>query len=238
MVDERFRLTKITPNFRIRVLEEARGFSLSDYDKIHINTLWQNETELSARQLYNGKILNFVAWEGETLVGEFIDYKFYLAQLRDEGLRELLQIEPISASGVTVTGDKILFGRRSAQVTAFPHCYELVPSGSLDPGAVKEGYIDPAKQFEVELWEETMISVTEVRSIEPLALIYDIEKHIYEFCALITVNYSVVREAVSSSDEYELLKWLAKSEMAPFVKKNEGSFVPLSLELLKLIKLR
>ena len=237
MVDDRFRVTKVTSSFRIRILDESRGFLLSDFDKIRINSIWQQETSSSSRELYNGQILNFVGWEGETLVGEFIEYKFYLAQHRDDGLRELLNIEPISASGVTLTGDKVLFGKRSENVTAFPLHYELVPSGSLDPGAIKDGYIDLEKQFEVELWEESGISVTEVRKIEPLALIYDTERRIYELCAAISVNYGVTHETPAFSDEYEDLKWVSKSEVAAFVRKNRKSFVPLSLELLKLVKI-
>ena len=74
---------KITPHFHLEVAEAPRGFSLSDYDKTRIEMLWQEETVASPAKLFNGVILNFVSFEGDKLVGEFVDYKFYLAQLRD-----------------------------------------------------------------------------------------------------------------------------------------------------------
>lgn len=237
MVNDKYQITKLSPNFAIKVLPEARGFTLSEFDKLHINSLWKKEAEDSAKRLFNGQILNFVRWEGETLIGEFIEYKFYLAQVRDEGLRSLLNIEPIGASGITLTGDKVLFGKRSSYVTTYPEYYELVPSGSVDDGALLGDKIDLKKQFEVELWEETEISTTEIRTIEPLALIYDRQKKIYELCASITVNYSVVREELHSSDEYLELRWVARSDLPAFLRKQKQPIVPISLELLKMIKI-
>ncbi|MCE5318715.1 MAG: hypothetical protein LLG04_15310, partial [Parachlamydia sp.] len=53
---------------------------------------------------------------------------FYLAQLRDPQLQPSLQITPVTISGLTFSGNKVLFGRRSQEVTQYRGLYEAVPS--------------------------------------------------------------------------------------------------------------
>src|ERR1700722_921126 len=102
---------KLTPQFRLEVAESPRGFTLSDYDKARVEMLWQEELMARPSDLYNGQLLNFVSLDGMRLLGEFVEYKFYLAQLRDPELQPFLQIAPICISGLTFSGNKVLIGR-------------------------------------------------------------------------------------------------------------------------------
>ena len=103
---------KWEPDFKLEV-QPPRGFALSDYDKMHVEMLWRDEAIARSSQIFNGHLLNFVSFQGSRMVGEFVDYKFYLAQIRDPGLKPLLQITPIAINGLTLAGDKLLIGRRS-----------------------------------------------------------------------------------------------------------------------------
>lgn len=226
---------KIPPTFHLEVAQ-TRGFALTDYDKTRVNMLWQEEMVERASKLFNGLIFNFVSFEGDKMVGEFIDYKFYLAQLRDPGLEPLLKIELISVSGLTVSGDKVLLGRRSNQVTQDAGKWEAVPSGGIDHNAQRGNTIDLKEQFGRELWEETGISVTEIKRILPFLIVRDPYTHIYEICAEIDVNYTVVREERQPSEEYSELVWVPKSEMKTFLKKHGNEFVPFSLYLIQTAK--
>ncbi|MCE5318714.1 MAG: hypothetical protein LLG04_15305 [Parachlamydia sp.] len=55
------------------------------------------------------------------------------------------------------------------------------PPGGIDPHALQGGQIDLKEQFQRELWEETGISVTEVKGIQPFLLVHDPSKQSAEF---------------------------------------------------------
>jgi isopentenyldiphosphate isomerase len=223
----------IGSEFKIKVLSEARGFDLSDYEKSDIDALWKSEQSTRASKIFHGQILNFISLEGNELIGEFVDYKFFLAQILDPTLKEHLQIKPVSISGLTLSGEKVLLGKRTPRVTQYKNFYETVPSGGIDSRVVSEGHVDLLRQYELELWEETGISVTEIKSIRPFLIVYDSQEDAYEICSEIQVNYSIVNEEMPSTEEYEDFKWLTKYDLRDFVDKNSQEFVPLSLYLLK-----
>jgi 8-oxo-dGTP pyrophosphatase MutT (NUDIX family) len=222
-----------TAAFRLEVAESPRGFILSDYEKAHIERLWQEELAARPSQLFNGQLLNFVSFEEERMVGEFIDYKFYLAQLRDPLMQPLLQIAPICISGMTLSGEKLLIGRRAHGVSQYPDAFEAVPSGGIDPHAQRDHQIDLLDQFERELWEETGISVTEIKRIRPFLIAHDLSTQLYEICAQIDVNYTVVSEERSPTEEYQEFIWVPRMELKAFIQKHESEFVPFSLYLLR-----
>lgn len=228
---------KLTPQFRIEVAESPRGFTLTDYEKARIEMLWLEEVAARPSTTFNGQILNFISLEGERLLGEFVDYKFYFAQLRDPQLHESLQITPVAISGLTFSGNKVLFGRRSQEVMQHRGQYETVPSGGIDSNALRGQQIDLKEQFQRELWEETGISVTEVKDIQPFLLAYDPSTHIYEICAVIEVNYPVVYEEREPTAEYKEFVWIPKSDIKTFTAKHNAEFVPFSLFLLKTRKI-
>ncbi len=229
-----YQIFKLNSQFHLEVLELPRGFVLSDYDKTRVEMVWHHETNARSSKLFNGQLLNFVSLDGDKLVGEFVDYKFYIAQLRDPGLELLLQIAPISVSAMTLAGDKLLMGRRSQEVTQYRDLYECVPSGGVDPKALSGNKIDLREQFSRELWEETGISVTEIKRINPFQLVHDVENRHYEICATIEVNYGVVHEARGATEEYREFAWVPRSEMKTFLNKHEC--VPFTRYLLETVR--
>jgi|LakMenEpi03Aug12_release.lakeMendotaPanAssembly.Ray.scaffolds.fasta_scaffold28986_11 hypothetical protein len=221
-----------SPNLTIEVLPHARGFSLSDHEKLLIENIWRHEENL-ASSLHNGQIFNVISLEGDKIIGEFVEYKYYLAQQRDTNFEPALQIKTLSISGITTTVDKILVGQRSATVTTYQNYYELVPSGGIDPRAQQGNQINIKRQFELELWEESGISVTEIKSIKPVAIFYDLKNKIYEACAELNINYTILKESLHPSDEYQKLEWISKREIQGFVQKHSHEFVPFSIYLLE-----
>lgn len=230
---DKYQIITISPQFHIQVLPQARGFSLSDHEKLLIENIWQHE-ENKHPQLHNGQIFNVISLEKERLIGEFIEYKYYLAQLRDPNFISALNIATLAISGVTTVVDKILIGRRADHVTTYANFYELVPSGGMNTRAQVNDRIDPIRQFEMELWEETAISVTEIKSIRPIALVFDLENRQYEHCAELSINYTILKEELQPSNEYQELKWISKKEVKEFIHKHEQEFVPFSLFLFHL----
>lgn len=214
----------------IEVLHEARGFELSDLSKNVVDQIW---FETSEDHHFNGQILNFISFENNILIGEFVEYKFYFAQMREKGLKEQLNIRPIAISGITTTANKVLIGKRSEKVSEYKNAYELVPSGVIDPESVVDHRVNLVKQFEKELWEETGISSTEVRDIVPFAFIYDRARDSFEICAQIHLNFLAASEDLRQTEEYQQLKWILKSELETFKKRHASECVPLTLYLLQ-----
>ena len=84
--------------------------------------------------------------------------------------------------------------------------------------------------------EETGISVTEIKEIRPMVLVYDENLKMYDLCAEIIVNYSVLKEFIDPSEEYEDIEWIPKSEIGREIRRHKKDFVPLSLLLLEMMK--
>ena len=100
MTDENYQTYPISPKWTIRAERYARGFTLSDYEKERIESLWSQETRLHP-QTFNGQILNVISFNESGMVGEFVDYKFYIVQRLDPNLRQILNIRSLAVSGVT-----------------------------------------------------------------------------------------------------------------------------------------
>lgn len=222
----------IGPNFIIEA-RAPRGFELSDFHKTEIESIWRHEQSGRTSQLYNGEIFNLIEVNNQHLIGEFVDYRLYLAQLRNPSFVELLDIKPLCVSGLTIAGNKVLVGQRSENVTTHKTFFETVPSGGVDSTSLSGNQINIKRQFENELWEETGISVTEIKNIELFSLIYDIAMNLYEICAEVQVNYTVLKQKLEPTDEYINFKWLTKEEIKQNLQDETHRYVPLSIHLLK-----
>lgn len=227
---DNFQTTLWPQGAKIEVLPEARGFELSDIYKKMVDQIW---FETSSEHHFNGQLLNYISFENNVLLGEFIEYKFYYAQLREPDLRPFLNIRPVAISGITTTANKVLIGKRSNTVSEFKNHYEVVPSGGVDASTLTSNRVDLFKQFEKELWEETAISSTDIREIAPFALIYDSARDSYEICAEIHVNFLTASDELRRTPEYEKLFWILKSDVGVFAKKHANECVPLTLYLLQ-----
>lgn len=226
-----YQTIKISPKISLKSIP-PRGFLLSDYQKTEIDTIWRQEQGVRSTKLFNGRMFNLIELKDEEIVGEFIEYKYYLAQLRNPSYVEVLRILPVCISGITMAGDKVLIGQRSDKVMQYPEYYETVPSGGIDDSTQTHESINLTRQFEKELWEETKISVTEIKKIELFSLIFDPDNNLYELCAQIQVNYSCLKEPIESNEEYTKFQWLNKHELKSLIQIS-NNFVPLSLSLLK-----
>jgi ADP-ribose pyrophosphatase YjhB (NUDIX family) len=223
-----YQTIKIDGTFNIKILPEARGFELSDVEKAEVESIWDRELREKSQYLVNGRILNVVSSESLPWIGEFVEYKFYIAQLRNPHFKERLQIRPMGISGMTTTGGKILIGQRSSEVTLYQNHYETVPSGGVEPTAMKGDFLDLKNQFELELFEETGISSTEIKQVDCFAVVYDPSHDHYQICAEIQVNYSILGNVLKPSWEYTSLKWLSKAELKPFLLEHSQQIVPLT----------
>lgn len=228
-----YQTTPISDYFTVVADLSSGDLELSDRVKRLIEDIWERESVIRKGELFNGRLLSFVALENERLLGRFVEYKHYIAQLAEPSLKSILQIEPISISGICIAEGKFLVGKRSEMLTQYPGFYELVPSGGIEPSSVLEGRVNIAKQYQNELLEETGIEKTLIRQILPFALVHDLRKEAYEICASIKLEGEVLNISYMEGSEYSQLLWKSKMQLKKFIRENEEKFVPFSLHLVK-----
>src|SRR4051794_36885273 len=101
-------------------------------DEHRVETIWQEELRKRQGRLHDGTILEYVAFEGDRLVGRFVSYKDYIVSRREPNAVGRA-IVPLAVSGITWFGGCAGWGRRAEHVTSYPCCLELFPSGSIEP---------------------------------------------------------------------------------------------------------
>lgn len=239
-ISHQFNAYPLLPLFTLQVSDRVSKPLPSGCEEM-IENIWRHEFEKSEGKLFNGKLLSFVSLSHEKLIGEFVDFKFFLAQIIEPKLKPILQIEPIGVSGLTFSQGKILCGCRSSHVTTYAHWDELVPSGGVDAQFISDGRIDLQKQLSIELEEEAGIAAEHILKISPLALIHDMTAGGYDICIAMELSGSAIESTLSFSPEYEILKWVPKELLMALNEKggnghfrfSKESFVPLSLYLIE-----
>lgn len=222
----------ISSKFTIH-LEPSTSYSdLSSAKKRLIQSIWDKEQERKEGKLHEGAILSVISFDQKSLTGQFVPYKYFLAQKCDPSLKPDLKIVPVSLSGITYLQDQLIVAKRAAWVAQFPGCYELAPSGGIRPPSGDLTEVDMKLQLLDELKEETGIDSSSIKSVKYFALIRDNKEDAIELCAEIQLRSTGL--ILSSSSEYTQVMTIATSEIADFAKEYAAEFVPLSLVLLKL----
>lgn len=226
-----YSIIPISNSFHIEVLSDSPKFMLTIHQQQHIETLWEQANQNAGGKLFNGKIFCLKSFEKDRLIGQFVEYKYYLAQHIDPGLRSVLPIEVISITGITHFEDKVLLGLRSSFVSGYPEHFELAPSGSIDPTSMSDGSIDYTKAIIRELEEETGISPTQIVKISPIAMIQDDAQQLWEICMNIVVQKNVEKETFFPGKEYTQLWWMPRQQLREKMSNSPDRFVPLSVFL-------
>lgn len=204
-------------------------FRLSDNHRALVDEVW-NAKKLLHDGLYNGKVLSFVSYNGVQMIGEWIEYKYFVAQMERPELKSELSVQPICLSGITCCEGAVLIGKRSKSVYQYPGYFETVPSGGLESRKFKTGVINIQKEAMRELEEETGIS--KCLDIELFALTLDSKDNMWEVCVTINVSKKAADNMYPKTAEYEMLQWVPKNDLSSAMKK--GSWVPLSKHLCQL----
>lgn len=224
----------ISSKFAIHIEPSFSYDDLSDTKRRLIDTIWEKEQKRRNGKLHEGKILSAISFDEASLTGQFVPYKYYLAQLCDPSLKPDLKIVPVSISGVTLIGDEVIVARRAAWVAQYPGRYELAPSGGVRPQEDLEA-LDIKQQLLEELTEEVGIAPSQVKGVKYFTLVHDHKEDGIELCAEIRLKTTSL--IISSTKEYPQIMALPCAEVEGFVRQRTEEFVPLSLILLKLKKL-
>jgi 8-oxo-dGTP pyrophosphatase MutT (NUDIX family) len=116
------------------------------------------------------------------IVGVFVPYRWFVAQCAKPGLHTILRVAPLAVTGRVVTTDRhLVFGLRSVRNVQDPGCWELAPSGGVDPSArTAAGIVDPEVTVRRELEEELGVQDAEVIDAVCVGLAVHPESHVHD----------------------------------------------------------
>ncbi len=223
---------EIQKNFSIRFDLHKSHRHLTDWQSAEVDKIWAEQQK--SRLLYDGLLLSVKAVTDEFLIGDWVDYRFMVAQQHSPSLRTVLNIIPVGISAVTRCGEYVLIGKRAGFLANYPNCYECAPSGGVDADSVKGNEVDIATFILKELEEEVGIFPRDVAKVEPTSLCFDAGAQSYE----VVVSIELIPEAydrIVPTMEYPEIFWLKKSEITSFINLHKDAILPLSQELLKRI---
>ena len=222
----------INSKFSIELQPSTSYSFLSDAKKSLIQTIWEQEQKRRDGKLHEGAILSVISYDSSSLVGQFVPYKYYLAQSCDPSLKPDLKIVPVSLCGMTLIGDDIIIAKRAPWVSQYPNFYELAPSGGVRPPGRDLDAVNLKIQLLDELKEEIGMDDSHVKSVKFFSLVHDEKEDTIELCAEIRLKPSKL--ILTSTSEYSQVITVPCQELESFVKDHHQDFVPLSLLLLKL----
>ena len=227
-------ITPIPHDFAIVAPEKVLSLD-SDLDH-KVEMAWQLEKEKRRGNVFDGSMLSFLRMERERLIGEYVPYKVFVAQLVDSQLRKELSICPVGVSGIVTAPGGVLMGQRSSLVTQYAGYYELSPSGSISTDSLgMDGVVDFRMQLLVELYEETRISPDQPTELRPFILTKDKSNPTVDICCVIPVEGEV---QFQTNEEYPVLEWLPYTDVRKFVEENSTKIVPPTLAILSVAEKR
>ncbi len=213
------------------VLEARPSPALAPATLKIIRGIWDREQGKRARPLYDGKLFSLEQREGRRLQGCLVDYSWFIAQRAEPALYAELRLRPVAVSGLLISPDGIVFGKRARDTTQDPGRWEAVPSGGIDGGT-----LDPYAKLLEELEEETGCPGSSVARRRTLGVIEDGDRHSVEIgIALETaLGATELRRLHDRSDhrEYEALEIVPAPELRGFIAERQP--IEVSQALLKL----
>ena len=217
--------------------------TLSPEKSGRVEQIWLAETAKKPK-LFNGTVFTYLSHSSKgsatKISGSFVEYKQFLAQLREPVLD--LGIKPVGVSGFTIINDNgikySVFAVRSDEVTEYPGHLELVPSGAIDKSAIgPDGTVRLHDQLKDEFTEETGIPAGAITGIRSCGLILDRKDQVYDACAIIEVNATRQQalDAFCSVSEYSKPCFVALEDLPKFLEENAHILVPSSLALARMV---
>lgn len=210
-----------------------------DIDDLATN-IWSEEIQRRGAELFDGGIVSVASIDGNRIIGRRAEYRWLLAQSRDASIFKWSQVRPLAVTGLLFCQDGIVIGRRSKSVYQFPGLGELAPSGSVDFSTLDAHHnISLHQQLMQELREEIGIDASSVTELKPLAIVSDVDSHVFDVCFAVhtSLRWPQIQEASArnASEEYESIEILPLDNIASFLAANQHSITPLTLALLQMI---
>lgn len=176
-----------------------------------VDKIWDDHFQASQGKAFNGQVFCVDQFDGQLITGDFIEYKYLIAQLATPDLFQHLQITSLAVTGLLHWHSKVLLGFRNKNVAQNKHQWELAPAGGVDQCALlPDGTIDLAKALNEEALEEIGFNLNECpEKPTPKLIIHDQTEHVVDIVLFLELNfdqYGISSKMVNyANDEYDQL---------------------------------
>lgn len=207
----------------ITLLPLAPGFTVEVIDQMPVlpaaleaacAATWVAAKARLGEALFNGPILGLASHRPDRLVLRRLDYRLLLAAHAAPAVAAALGARSIGVSGVLLSPDGVVLGKRAATLAVEPGCWETAPSGSLDRP-------DPVALVLDELEEELGLARADIAGIEPLGLVHDEALDRFEIALRLTTALGapalLARHRASGSAEYDAVAVVAPAALPGFL---------------------
>lgn len=203
-----------------------------------VAALFAAENRRRGGGMFDGLLFSVERFGEDRVVGRFVRYSQFIAQLARPGLFDALRVRPMGVSGLVTCADGLVFGKRREGLTLDAGLWELAPSGGVDPSSRDGGgRIDVVAQILDEMHEEIGIGRECVASAVPFVLVENVENHVTE--AVIAIALSLGGEEVrrwfgeGGSGEYTEIAVVPEGDVRSFAEARDGQMVAVSRRLLQ-----
>jgi len=207
-----------------------------------VERIWAEAQAETGGAFFNGTIFSVDSIADGEILGHFIAYKYLIAMTRRPELFSALRVQTLGVSGVLRCADGFVLGRRSTRVAQDAGLWELVPSGGIDPSMrTTNGAIDFTRHVLSELHEEVGISIEKVTAVQPLCVVEDTDRHLFDIAVSLTTPLSgtevVALYGGLQNREYEAIRVVAPGDLSALIVRERADFVALTLYLIEALNL-
>jgi len=207
-----------------------------------VQEAWDAECKRRGGDVFDGKVFSVSDISPGRISGQFVPYRYLIAQRHHPDLYDNLRVRSLAVSGVLHCVSGVVFGKRHSGVTQDSGMWELAPSGGVGPGCVDEdGKVDLILQLSEELVEELGIEMSAISNAKAFCWIEDEHSHVIDIGIELRTNLDgrAVQAAhqAKGSAEYEELLIVPENEVVTFVTNQDQTLSPVSRLLLKTTKL-
>jgi hypothetical protein len=226
----------------------AGDFALPDPEKeISVSEEWTRAARKNP-SLTNGVILVVKSVEkgaDKTRINCLrAEYKYYYVGMFAIDIGAALA--PLAVSGVVRIqrgeGCSYAMARRSKKVGFYKNCLEFFPSSGIDCGSEGgDGSVDFAEQLRRGFEDESSVSASEIKDIQPFALVYDTGGAVYDICVAIDIDWNERFSKLfieTSSGGYSEVVTVRESELKNYVKRRSHEFAPTALAIARILTSR
>lgn len=216
----------------VRVIQSA-PLSLASELQEEIQKIWSDAVAIRPK-LFNGIIYILTDHRDDALYIAESEYKLSFALQKNSNIFSGLSINLLAVTGLLFCKDGLILGRRSRTVTSQNGLWEPAPAGSLS-------CLDPRAQVLEELEEELGITGDKITKIECKGLITDLSTNIADIIFELKTdqNFDSIKSRIErhKNDEYDAICCVKTSDLKKFLSENQGNFIPILPEALKLTDL-
>lgn len=224
MTHEGWQVHEVAATVAIRL---ARAMPpLPEAIEAEVAALWDAAQRRAGGRLFNGRVFSADTIAPAGIEGHWTEFRRVVAQMARPALFAALGVRALAVGGVIVGRDFVVFGRRPAGAVYQPDEWQLPPAGSIDPGAVSDGQIDPLRQLHAELAEELGMPAAAVTAPRALAIVEHPGSHVCDLGIALRTGWTEAdiraAHAARGNGEYAALTMVPHGAVPAFLAQHEG----------------